>query len=159
MIINLNNSIKSSVSVMSYIYIDESGDLGNKYNSSKYLVIAVIEVNDSKKLDRIITKVRRNSKKHIKTTNEIKGATLLKNLKKKILKKLNNLNNNIFIIAFNKDNRYKLKQKYKNNVLYDELSTELSKLMKITSPTFIFVDKSKNKKEDILTIIKSLKII
>ncbi|WP_323737536.1 DUF3800 domain-containing protein (plasmid) [Methanosphaera sp. ISO3-F5] len=134
---------------MSYIYIDESGDLGNKEVSSKYFVIAAIEVKDSKKLDRIITKIRRNSKKYINTTNEIKGATLPKNFKKKILKKVNSLDNNIFIIVFNKENRYKLKQN-NNNMVYDELSSELAKIIKITSPTFIFVDKSKNKKEDII---------
>ena len=142
---------------MSYIYIDESGDLGNKENSSKYFVIAAIEVKDSKKLDRIINKIRRDSKKYIKTSNEIKGAKLPINLKKKILKRINNLENNVFVIVFNKDNRYKLRQNYNNNLLYDELSSELSKIMKITSPTFIFVDKSKNKKEDMIVYNRKFK--
>lgn len=53
-------------------------------------------------------------------------------------------------------NRYKLKQNYDNNILYDELSSELAKIMKISSPTFIFVDKSKNKKEDIISYNKKV---
>ncbi len=42
---------------MEFIYIDESGDLGNK--GSKYFVMAGIKVNNSKTLERIITKTRR----------------------------------------------------------------------------------------------------
>ena len=45
---------------MDYIYIDESGDLGS---DSNHLIMAVIIVDDSVKLDRIINKVRRNNKK------------------------------------------------------------------------------------------------
>lgn len=33
---------------MSYIYIDESGDLGTKQGSSKYFIMAVIKVEDSR---------------------------------------------------------------------------------------------------------------
>ena len=39
---------------MSYIYIDESGDLGTKKGSSKYFIIVAIKIEDSKKLDKII---------------------------------------------------------------------------------------------------------
>ena len=39
---------------MKYIYIDESGDLGDKYLGSKYFVIGAIIVEDSKNLNRII---------------------------------------------------------------------------------------------------------
>ena len=39
---------------MSYIFIDESGDLGTKKLSSRYFVMAAIKVDDPKKLDRII---------------------------------------------------------------------------------------------------------
>ncbi len=39
---------------MSYIYIDESGDLGTKQGSSKHFIMAAIKVEDSKKLDKSI---------------------------------------------------------------------------------------------------------
>ena len=35
---------------MKYIYIDESGDLGDSYSSSKFFVIAAVIVDDPKKL-------------------------------------------------------------------------------------------------------------
>ena len=34
---------------MKYIYIDESGDLGDSYSSSKYFVMAAIILNNPKK--------------------------------------------------------------------------------------------------------------
>ena len=77
---------------MSYIYIDESGDLGTKKGSSKYFVIAAIKVEDSKKLDKIIKKTRRNFKKKMLTSNEIKGGNLPYELKIKISLKLFILN-------------------------------------------------------------------
>ena len=52
--------IKQKEYSMDYIYIDESGDLGS---DSNHLIMAVIIVDDSVKLDRIINKVRRNNKK------------------------------------------------------------------------------------------------
>lgn len=39
---------------MKYVYIDESGDLGDKYSSSKYFVIAAIMVDNPQNLKRII---------------------------------------------------------------------------------------------------------
>ena len=46
---------------MSYIFIDESGDLGTKKLSSRYFVMAAIKVDDPKKLDRIITKTKKSA--------------------------------------------------------------------------------------------------
>ena len=73
---------------MDYIYIDESGDLGS---DSNYLIMAVIIVDDSVKLDRIINKVRRNNKKDLGNSNEIKGTETKPHIKKKILKDLNKI--------------------------------------------------------------------
>lgn len=42
---------------MSYIFIDESGDLGTKKSSSKYFVMAGVKVDDYRKLDRAIKKL------------------------------------------------------------------------------------------------------
>lgn len=93
---------------MSYIYIDESGDLGTKKDSSKYFIIATIKVEDSKKVDKIIKKIRRNFKKNMLTSNEIKGGNLPYELKIKILEKLKNIDYEVFIIVFDKANRYKI---------------------------------------------------
>lgn len=133
---------------MSYIYIDESGDLGTKKASSKYFIMAAIKVENSKKLDNIIKKTRRDFKKKMLTSNEIKGGNLPYDLKIKILKKLKNIDYNVFIIVFDKENRYKLGYE-DNKKVYDILASKLAKLIDIDKPTFIFIDKSKNKQEEI----------
>jgi len=43
------NNIAHIFYAMKYVYIDESGDLGNKYSSSKYIVFAGIMVDNPKK--------------------------------------------------------------------------------------------------------------
>jgi hypothetical protein len=68
---------------MSYIYIDESGDLGTKKFSSKYFVIVGVKVENPITLDRVINKTRRSVKKKLLTSNEIKGSNLPYELKLK----------------------------------------------------------------------------
>lgn len=109
---------------MTYIYIDESGDLGSKQGSSKYFVIAAIKVDDSKKLERIITKVRRYSKKKIFTNNELKGSVLPKYIKKKVFARLNSFHYEIFDIIFDKTKRTKNYIGSTNKELYDNLACE-----------------------------------
>ena len=135
---------------MSYIYIDESGDLGTKKFSSKYFVIVGVKVENPITLDRVINKTRRSVKKKLLTSNEIKGSNLPYELKLKIFKKLKNVNYETFILVFEKINRYKIGYGYDNKELYDILASELAKLITITNPTFIFIDKSKNKNYEIL---------
>lgn len=133
---------------MSYIYIDESGDLGTKHGSSKYFIMAAIKVEDSKKLEKIIKKTRRDFKKKMLTSNEVKGGNLPYELKIKILEKLKNIDYEVFIIVFDKENRYKIGYG-DNKKAYDILASRLAKLINIDKPTFIFIDKSKNKQEEI----------
>ena len=133
---------------MSYIYIDESGDLGTKHGSSKYFIMAAIKVEDSKKLEKIIKKTRRDFKKKMLSSNEVKGGNLPYDLTIKILEKLKNIDYEVFIIVFDKENRYKIGYG-DNKKAYDILASRLAKLINIDKPTFIFIDKSKNKQEEI----------
>ena len=133
---------------MPYIYIDESGDLGTKKASSRYFVMAAIKVEDSKKLEKIIKKTRRDFKKKMLTSNEVKGGNLPYELKIKILEKLKNIDYEVFIIVFDKENRFKIGYG-DNKKAYDILASRLAKLINIDKPTFIFIDKSKNKQEEI----------
>lgn len=134
---------------MSYIFIDESGDLGTKNSSSKYFVMAGIKVNNYKTLDRLITKKRRLSKNNIGYVNEFKATNTPTHIKKSMLKKLNSIDYESFAIIFNKIYRYKVDYRYNNNFLYDELSSQLAKQIIISDPTFIFLDKNKNKQYEI----------
>ena len=90
---------------MSYIFIDESGDLGDK--GSKYFVLAAIKVEDEKVLEKLIKKTRKNYKKDIGQSNEIKGSKTPPKVKKYILKKLNRHDYKVFILIFDKKNKYK----------------------------------------------------
>lgn len=131
---------------MSYIFIDESGELAKK---SKYFVIGAIIVNDSKKLDRLINKIRKNHKKQLQEANEIKGSRIPNHIIKKILKKLNTIDYEVYIIVLDKQYKYKIDFKGNYNYLYNILASELAKELTISSSTTVHIDKSKNKEEDI----------
>ncbi|RAP50003.1 MAG: hypothetical protein BZ133_06495 [Methanosphaera sp. SHI613] len=146
--------IMYKLSNMDYIYIDESGDLGNK--GSKFFVMAGIKVNNPRLLERMITKTRRTYKKEIGKSNEIKGTTTPSKVKKSILKRLNKIDAKIFIIIFNKKNKYKIDYNYDNHRLYDILSSELIKLIKINTTTEILIDRTKTNKEKIKNLNSTL---
>ena len=146
--------IMYKLSNMDYIYIDERGDLGNK--GSKFFVMAGIKVNNPRLLERMITKTRRTYKKEIGKSNEIKGTTTPSKVKKSILKRLNKIDAKIFIIIFNKKNKYKIDYNYDNHRLYDILSSELIKLIKINTTTEILIDRTKTNKEKIKNLNSTL---
>ena len=137
---------------MSFIYVDESGDLGTKPSSSRYFVIVAIKIDDSRKLERLVKKTRLRFKKELLNSNEIKGGYLPSKIKIHLLKRLNKIDCEILIIVFDKRNRYKACNYCDNNELYDVLASELSKLIKINKPTFMFIDKSKYKQKDIFEL-------
>ena len=131
---------------MDYIYIDESGELAKKTN---YFIIGAIIVNDSKKLDRLIKKARRDYSKYLADSNEIKGTKVPPFIIKKILSRLNNIDYKAFVIVFDKQYKYKINFKGNYNYLYNVLSAELAAEINISSSTVVYVDKSKNKEDDI----------
>ena len=118
--------------------------MGDK--GSKYFIIAAVLVEDYRTLENLINKTRRIYKKEIGQANEIKGSETPPKVKKRILKKLNQKKFKAFFIVFDKKYKYKLDYDNDNNILYDIISSHLAKLIDINDPTFIFVDKTKNKK-------------
>ena len=86
---------------MNYIFIDESGDLGE---SSKNILISAISVDEPTKLERIIKKTRRYHKKQIGKTNEIKGFNIPPKIIRRILKKLNKIDYEIYVFSTKKIN-------------------------------------------------------
>lgn len=135
---------------MKYIYIDESGDLGDKYSSSKYFVIGAIIVDNPKYLNRIIKDARKNYNNIIGRDLEVKGNKTNHYVIKKILKKVNNIDYEFLAIFLDKQNLHNIPNFYKYHELYDTLASKLAENIKITSTTSIIVDRSKSKHEDIL---------
>ena len=134
---------------MKYIYIDESGDLGDSYSSSKYFVIGAIMVDNPEKLIRIIKKTKKKNTKSTRYCHEIKGSKTDKYIIKKILGKINNIGYEVCAIFLDKKNLHSVPNFYNHHMLYDELAAELAQKIKIISPTCIIVDKSKFKQEHI----------
>ncbi len=132
---------------MYYIFIDESGDLGDK--GSKYFVLAAIKVEDEKVLEKLIKKTRRNYKKDIGQSNEIKGSKTPPKVKKYILKKLNRHDYKVFILIFDKKNKYKFDFNQDNHKLYALLAAELAKIISIDDSTYFFIDRTSRYEETI----------
>ena len=134
---------------MKYMYIDESGDLGDKYSSSKYFVIGAIIVGNPKYLNRIIKEARKNYNNLIGRDLEVKGNKTNRYVIKKILNKTNNLDYEFLAIYLDKQNLHNIPNFYKYNELYDTLASKLAENIKIESTTTIIIDRSKSKHEDI----------
>ncbi|SDA45722.1 DUF3800 domain-containing protein [Methanobrevibacter millerae] len=134
---------------MKYIYIDESGDLGEKYSSSKFFVIGAIIVNNPKNLNRIIKDARKKYNNIIGRDLEIKGNKTNRYVIKKILEKINNIEYQVLAIFLDKQNLNKIPNFYNHHLLYDTLASKLSEKIIITSPTTVIIDRSKSKHEDI----------
>lgn len=135
---------------MKYIYIDESGDLGDKYSSSKYFVLEAIIVDDPKNPNRIIKNARKKYNPIIGRDIEVKGNKTNRYVIKKILEKINNFDYQVLAIYLDKQNLYNIPNFYEYNVLYDTLASKLAEKIIIDSPSTFIIDKSKNKQEEIL---------
>lgn len=90
---------------MHYIYIDESGDLGG-IKALIMLFLLELKWNNPRILERLITKTGWTYKKEIGKSNKIEDTTTPPEIKKKnILKRLNKVDCEIFIIIFNMRNK------------------------------------------------------
>ncbi|AGK60959.1 hypothetical protein Asulf_00955 [Archaeoglobus sulfaticallidus PM70-1] len=71
-----------------YIYIDESGDLGFTEKSTKYYVIAAVETKNPQQFSRMFKKIRRKMGKKKKDIKEFKFSKTKSSTKEMILKKI-----------------------------------------------------------------------
>ena len=128
------------------MYIDESGDLGFKKGSSKFIIISALLVDDYRDLDRIIKNMRRNKfKKELSKMSELKAYKLYDYVKIYMLKKLNSVPNiKVFHIVLEKRKVFSDYLKEDKNKMYNFVAGKLAKniLMKDTNVE-IKVDKSK----------------
>jgi hypothetical protein len=134
---------------MKYIYIDESGDLGDSHSSSKYFVIAAILVDNPQDLKRIIKNIKNNYPDIVGRDLEIKGSKTDPNIIKKILARINNIDYEVSAVYLDKKNLHKIPDFYNHHVLYDTLASKLAEKIIIDSSASVIVDRSKSKHEDI----------
>lgn len=114
---------------MTYIFLDESGDLGFKEQSSKWFLFTVVVIDNKRELEKIIKKVRKTLKKKHKNLNELHSYHSDEITRKRILKKLAELNDlKVFCVVLNKKKVYVDLQNQKNylynytaNILLDRL--------------------------------------
>ena len=131
-----------------YIYIDESGDLGTKKGSSRFLILTALMVDKPEELDRIIKNMRRNKfKKELKKAMEIKANKSSKEMICHMLKRLNEIKNaKIFYMVLEKKkiiSEYLVNNKHK---LYNYVAGKLAKQIPVHDMDVeIRIDKSKGK--------------
>ncbi len=129
-----------------YMYIDESGDLGFKDNSSKYIIISAILVDDYRELDRIIKNMRRNKfKKELLSMSELKAYKLYDYIKIYMLKKLNSVSNvKIYHVILQKNKVFSDYLKKDKHKLYNFVAGKLAKNILMNDINVdIKIDKSK----------------
>jgi hypothetical protein len=130
------------------MYIDESGDLGVKEGSSKYLILAALMVDNPKDLDRIIKNMRRNKfKKELKKANEIKADKSSYEIIVHMLKKLNEIKNTkVFYIVLEKKKLFSDYLKNDRHKLYNYVAGKLARNIILNNVDIeIKIDRSKGK--------------
>ncbi|MCR4327790.1 MAG: DUF3800 domain-containing protein [Nanoarchaeota archaeon] len=129
-----------------YVYIDESGDLGTKGGSSKFLILSALVVDNPADLERIIKNMRRNKfKKELRKASEIKANKSSSEVIVYMLKKLNELSGTkVYYIVLDKSKIYSNYLKKDKHKLYNFVAGKLARNMNFNDTNFeIKIDKSK----------------
>ncbi len=126
---------------MTYILLDESGDLGFSKKSSKYFLVTVLTITEKKHLEKLVKKVHSQLRKHVK---RIGGGNLHAHkekpeTRKKLLTLLSAQSCSAMLIVLNKSHVYsQLRKKkhllynYVTNMLLDRIISK--KLLVINNP-------------------------
>ncbi|MDO9518552.1 MAG: DUF3800 domain-containing protein, partial [Methanosarcinaceae archaeon] len=133
------------IEMVSYIFIDESGDLGSQ---SKYLILSALVVKSPDKLNRIIKNMRRTKfKKQLRNATEIKANRSSPELVKYVLKKLNDLDDaKVFFIILEKEKCYSTFLNSNKHKLYNFVAGKLASNINVDDGNVIVrIDKSKGK--------------
>lgn len=132
--------------MLKYMYIDESGDLGEK--GSKYLMLSCILVNNPADLDRIIKNMRRNKfQKQLKRAQEIKANKSSDEIRNYMLHKLNEIKTaKLFYVVLEKKKTYSDFLKNDKHKLYNYVAGKLANNLILENIDLeIRIDKSKGK--------------
>ena len=131
-----------------YMYIDESGDLGQKEGCSKHIVISALLVDDPAPLERIIKNMRRHKfKKELKAFCEFKANNLKDDTIKYALQQLNSvINAHIFHVILEKKKLHSDFLKNDKHKYYNFIAGKLARNIILQGVDVeIRIDKSKGK--------------
>jgi len=127
-----------------YIFIDESGDLGEKGSKHMLLVAIIIEEKNKIKLEKVIKNIkRRKFKRELKKNTEIKANLSSHEMILYILNLLNDIELELEILVLNK-NKIKKFGKDKHEI-YNKLTGILIENIKCNTDLFIIIDRTKGK--------------
>ncbi len=132
--------------MLKYMYIDESGDLGEK--GSKYMVLAALLIENPRDLDRVIKNMRRNKfKKELKKAIGIKADKSSDAIRKHMLLKLNEIKGTkIFYIILEKKKLFSDFLKNDKQKLYNYVAGKLARNIVLNDMDILIkIDKSKGK--------------
>ena len=107
-----------------YVFLDESGDQGNKETSSKYFVITLLVTNDKKYLENKLKKFKLKlmKKKKFKKLQELKANNSSDKIRFEVLDIIKEHDAEIFTIILDKNKLYS-KLKYKKTKVYNYLTS------------------------------------
>jgi len=92
---------------MSYIFLDESGDLGFSKRSSRWFILSLVFTNNHRKIEKCVKKVHRGLKKKYKNISELHAYHTDSITKKRVLKLLSETEDlKILCIILNKKKVY-----------------------------------------------------
>lgn len=128
-----------------YVYIDETGDLGEK--GSKYFIITAIWVDNPAVFDRIIKNIRRHKfRKELKKVHEIKANKSSPILREYILQKFAEIENaHAQSIILEKKKLYSKHLKEDKHKLYNFVCGNLANIGIDSRKLVIRIDRSKGK--------------
>jgi len=135
-----------------YIFLDESGDLGFSERSSKWFLFTLVVIDDPRKLEKIIKKVRKSLKKKYKRIfSELHAYHCDDIIRTRVLRALSCIDISVVTTVLNKEKVYVDLQNQKNylynftaNIILDRLIN--TKIIDGNTQISLVVDKKDTKK-------------
>lgn len=137
---------------MSYIFLDESGDLGFSKGSSRWFVLTIVFTNNHRKIEKCVKKVHKTLKKKYKKVSELHAYHTDEITRKRVLKLLAKTEDlKILSIILNKEKVYTDLQNQKSflynytaNILLDRLHNK--NILKDDDKVLIYIDQRETNK-------------
>lgn len=137
---------------MAYIFLDESGDLGFSERSSRWFIFTIALVDNHRRLEKVIKKVRNSLKKKHKNVGELHAYHADAVTRRRVLNGLAAIGDlKVFCVVLNKEKVYTDLQNQKNhlynytaNILLDRLHTK--KIIPLDEPIYLCIDRKDTNK-------------